>query len=336
MLDFSVIKKRDTGERAIMKFATLGHLDNEHLILNQIPKNWIKKNMILSPEYDLKISKGYFLAIKYTAKELMDLPREEIRQNILDVVTFAQDNLNVELVQLGALTTSVTDGGIWLSKQKDYSGYINHGDSYTAAITCDTVDKAIRLFKKKYSDLTISIVGAYGIIGEAVSKILVPKFKNSILIGRRKEKLNQLEKKIKGNFKTTVSMETKKSDIIITATSHPTALLRSEDLKKNAIIIDVSQPTNLSYDICLERKDINRFDGGYVDFPYNLPIPYVPKGKLFSCIVEAIMQAAENEKKNYVGSIDMKHLQKTKIWGKKYGFVLNELTNFGKPVKIGR
>jgi hypothetical protein len=58
----------------------------------------------------------------------------------------------------------------------------------------------------------------------------------------------------------------------------------------------------------------------------------MPVGKNFACIVEVIMQALENEPKNHVGSIDLAHLQKTEIWAKKYGFTLNELTNFGKPI----
>ena len=29
---------------------------------------------------------------------------------------------------------------------------------------------------------------------------------------------------------------------------------------------------------------------------------------------------------------DLKHLKKTEKWGKKYGYTLNELTNFGKTI----
>jgi hypothetical protein len=59
----------------------------------------------------------------------------------------------------------------------------------------------------------------------------------------------------------------------------------------------------------------------------------MPPGKLFACIVEVIMQAMENDRKNHVGSIDLNHLKKTEQWGEKYGFTLNELTNFGEPIQ---
>ncbi|MEF8848260.1 MAG: NAD(P)-binding domain-containing protein [Candidatus Thermoplasmatota archaeon] len=318
-----------------MKVATLGHLNYKNN-LKEIPKGYIYNNLIISPEIDFNGIKGHILGLKLSAKQIIEEPLEEVRQRILNASILAQNELNIEIIQLGALTTSVTSAGKWLTKQKEYKGYVNHGDSYTAAITCQTVEKVLRLLGKEKSNLSLSIVGAYGVIGEAVSKLLVPKFKHSILIGRRKNKLEELAKKIDGNFDTTVNLETKKADVVVTATSHPTALLSSHNLKKNAIVIDVSQPPNLSRDVCQKRPDVLRVDGGYVDFPtkQKMPIPSVPPGKLFSCIVEVIMQAAEKHRKNHVGSIDLDYLKKTEEWGKKYDYRLKELTNFGEKLNI--
>jgi len=320
-------------EKKILKFATIGHLDYKERI-NQIPKEWIQEKLIVSPEFNLNKTSGYFFILKLTAQQMMDLPRDKIRRSVLEAALFAQDELDVELIQLGAFTTSVTNGGVWLAEQKGYTGFVNHGDSYTAAVTCQAVRKALNLFKKKPSNQTLAIVGAYGIIGEAVSKILVPQFSHSILIGRKENKLKELKEKLDGDFELTTHLKTKKADVIITATSHPTALLNSRHLKENAIIVDVSQPPNLLQDVCQNRPDICRIDGGYVDFSkgFQIPIPGMPKGKLFACIVEVIMQAMENERKNHVGSINLKHLNKTEEWAKKYGFTLKELTNFGKIV----
>lgn len=316
-----------------MKFATLGHLMIEGDI-QQIPRDWIHNNWIYSPEIDLDKTKGRITGLKLTAEQIMNQPLEEIRNKILELTLFLQNELDINLIQLGALTTSVTDGGVWLTKQKDYTGFVNHGDSYTAAVTCQATIKALDLVKKHPSDLTLSIVGAYGIIGEAVSKILIPQFLHSILIGRRENKLKELQNKLDGDFELTTDLKIKTADIIITATSHPTALLKSDNLKKNAVIIDVSQPSNLSYDMWKKRQDILRIDGGFVNLPKQYPfrIPNLPNDKIFSCVAEIIMQTLENERKNHVGSIDLKHLEKTETWAYKYGFTLNELTNFGKTI----
>lgn len=317
-----------------MKFATIGHLLNKQN-LKEFPKSWIQNNLVISPEMNIHGTLGHITGLLLTAEQIITLPREKIRQNILDAACFLQEKFNVNLIQLGALTTSVSEGGKWVVEQKEYHGFTNHGDSYTAAITCQAVHRAAALFNKKTAEQTLAIVGAYGVIGEAVSKILVPQFGHATLIGRRAEKLSELEQHLKGDYETTVDLKTQEADIIVTATSHPTGLLASEHLKKNVIVVDVSQPPNVSYDLYCKRPDICRIDGGYVDFPkeHYLPIPGMPPGKLFACIVEVIMQAIENERKNHVGSIDLNHLKKTEQWGEKYGFTLNELTNFGEPIE---
>jgi fatty aldehyde-generating acyl-ACP reductase len=318
-----------------MKFATLSHLLNQDN-LKFIPKSWIKDNLIVSPELDVMGTKGYVVALKLLPQQIMSLPADKIKQIILDAAVFTQEKLDVEILQLGALTTSVTNGGAWLVKQEKYNGLVTHGDSYTAAVTCQAVMKSLNLLKKEPSEQILAIVGSYGIIGEAVSKILVPQFSHSVLIGRRKEKLKELASKLEGSFNTTTNLETKNADVVITATSHPTALLESEHLKEKAIIVDVSQPVNLSAEVCKRRTDVIRVDGGYADFPIEspLPIPGLPPGKTFACIAEVIMQAMENERENHVGSIDLNYLYKTERWAEKYGFLLNELTNFGQSLNL--
>ena len=316
-----------------MRFATIGHFLNDTDI-EQFPKSWVHGNLVVSPELDVQGTKGFITGLTLTAREMMQLPREQVRRKILDAAVFLQDDFDVDIIQLGALTTSVTDGGVWMTNQVRYKGYVNHGDSYTAAVTCQATLKALQLFQKDPADLVLAVVGAYGVIGEAVSQILVPRFHHSILIGRIQEKFAVLEGKISGDFETTTELRTKKADIVITATSHPTALLQSEHLKQHAIVVDVSQPPNLAFEVCRIRPDMQRIDGGLVDFPVDVVIPGMPPGKNFACIAEVIMQAMENEKMNHVGSIDIEYLHRTEGWARRYGFLLNELTNFGRPVSM--
>jgi len=101
-----------------MKFAILGHLINENH-LEIIPKRWIHENLILSQEYNFNETIGYILGIMLTSQQMMNYPKEIVRQRILDAVLFAHRNLEVDIIQLGALTTSVTTGGKWLVGQKE-------------------------------------------------------------------------------------------------------------------------------------------------------------------------------------------------------------------------
>jgi fatty aldehyde-generating acyl-ACP reductase len=316
-----------------MKFATISHLLDEKNI-NSIPKSWIQDDIIVSPELDVRGVKGYVIALNYLPREIIEISRDEIRQHILKTALYAKHTLDIDIIQLGALTTSVTSGGEWLAKQKEYTGFVTHGDSYSAAVTCQAVTKTLHIQNKEASDLTIAIVGAYGIIGEAVSKLLVPDFNHAILIGRRKEKLEELTTKLTGDFETTTQLKTNNADVLVTATSHPTALLTSDHLKKKAIIIDVAQPPNVHLHVCQMRPDIVRIDGDYVEFPKDnpIPIPGLPIGKNFACFAEVMMQALEQEQQNHVGPIDITYLKKMEMLGEKYGFILKELTNFGRPI----
>ncbi len=315
-----------------MKFASIGHLRMEEE-LHQFPKAWIRNDLAISPELDVLGTKGYITGLTLTARQMLELPRDIVRKRILDAAVFLQEELGVDLIQLGAFTTSVTDGGVWVTQQREFRGYVNHGDSYTAAVACKATLTILEQLHKRPADQTLAIVGAYGVIGEAMSKILVPQFRHVILIGRRKEKFVGLERSLVGDFETTTDLKTSHADVIVTATSHPTSLLRSEHLQDHAIVIDVSQPANLSPDVCKQRLDVTRIDGGIVDFPVRTVIPGMPVGKNFACIVEVIMQALENERRHHVGSIDLAHLRLTEKWGEKYGFALRELTNFGRPLR---
>jgi len=56
-----------------MKFATIGHLVYESSI-NKIPKDFIKKRMIVSPELNFDGIKGHILGLKLSSKQMMEFP----------------------------------------------------------------------------------------------------------------------------------------------------------------------------------------------------------------------------------------------------------------------
>lgn len=314
-----------------MKFASIGPLIKE-VQSRQFPAEWKHNDLIISPKINIYNTSGYIVGMKFSPDEMLTKPRDYIQQEIINTASFLNKEFDVDVVQLGGFTTSVTRGGEVFLNQQTFHGYVTHGDSYTAAVTCQAIERILSLKEKDPSKLTLAIIGAYGIIGEALTKILTPQFNKTYLIGRRIDKLINLQKKIqkKNDAKISTELLTKKADVIITATNHPKTLLSSNLLKKNVIIIDVSQPPNVSRDLCTKRPDIVRIDGGYVHFPFESYIPFMEKDKIFACIAEVIMQALENNKENHVGAIDFNYLKKTEQWGKKYGFILRELTNFGK------
>ena len=169
---------------------------------------------------------------------------------------------------------------------------------------------------------------------------LKKKFASFFLIERKKERIESLKKEIKNAYFSQNIENVKEADIIITTTSHPDVLLRAEFLKKGAIIIDNSEPSNVSEDLVKQRKDIFVIDGARVstkNIGFNLEefnkvgcLPYT----CYACITEGILQALEGEKKNFVGEIDFEHLNEVKRWVNKYKITIAPFSFAGKKVSL--
>ncbi|MFA5295412.1 MAG: hypothetical protein WC382_07860 [Methanoregulaceae archaeon] len=315
-----------------MRFSSLGHLLNDTTLIAS-PGSRINQDLVYSPEIDIRGAKGYLASLLLTSHQVMGLPARDVRRRILSAAVFLQDYFDVEIIHLGALTPSVTDGGLWMTRQARYAGFVTHGHSYTAAVTCQAVMKAVAQARKDPGDLVLAIVGATEIIGEAVTLVLSPRFHETVLVARRINRLHELSFPVGSNSTCTGDLDAvQKADVIVTATSFPDEILVSHHLKRHAIVVDVSQPPNLSPSVCQERPDICRVDGGLVDIPGFSGIPGLPPGKSSAGFAEVIMQTMEDEKRHHVGSVDLSHLKVTERWAETYGFVLAELTNFGKPL----
>ena len=286
---------------------------------------------------------GYILGVFLNGKQMLTLPRKIVRQRILDIILFAQNKLGVEIVGLGSLITSVTEGGEWLVQQPEVKAILTHGDSYATAVAEEGIEKILDICKLAPQNAKIAVVGAYGLIGREIVKFLAEKGYSLILIEKTEEKVNLIKEKLKEInlenrfFSASTDLENiLPADLVITTTSHPSSLIKSEHLKKRAIIYDVAQPMNVSPKLIEERPDIIKIDGGYVDID-GIDLKFdmgPPEGATFACLTETMMMALEGEKDYHVGEIDEDYMKKTKEWAKKYGFFHAPFTCFGKPISI--
>lgn len=283
-------------------------------------------------------AEGIIIAVLLTGKQMTSLPFSFVRQRILDAVLYAQEHFGVEGIGLGAYTAPLTTGGRWLANHPAVNVWVTHGDSYSVALSIEGLKKVAEFRGLNIKTSKIAIIGAYGLIGEAISQMLAPKCDNLILIGRKKEKFNRLLKKIGNNsnsFRISDNLaDAHKADLIIAATTGKTAILKSEHLKHGAIVYDISQPINLHPNVCAERPDIVRVDGAYAQIN-GINIGFEmgpPPGTTFGCLTETIMQTLAGDKQHHVGTIEIKHVNRTMKWAKKFGFSHAPLTNFSQPL----
>lgn len=337
-----------------MKVAILGHLltRKEYRYLFPFAKwfplsliEWFmsivpdkKKFMPVSHFSIFDKAEGYVVGIAITSANVMGWDKERVRKIILEAILYAQNELKCDLVMLGALTAPATAAGLWLREQKELKIKITTGNTYTAAIAIEGADKAMELANMEKDKIKMAIVGAAGVIGEAVTKHYISKGFDLILIERDMDRFKELKPHlINGKYVLSDKVsDIINADIIITATSHPEALIVPEYLKKNAIIIDVAEPSDVVDDIEERRPDVISIDAGRVkwdkvDIKYNMGLP---KNVGFACITEGMMQALENDNNDHIGSVDMEHLKKTVIWGKKWNFPLANFTCFNKVIPL--
>ena len=266
-----------------------------------------------------KECKGYIIGIPMTAKQMME-NRELAQQRVVQAINKAE-KLGVKIVGLGALTSSVTGGGELIKEKVKIS--LTNGNAFTVSVAYDHVSHIIY---KNTEIKNISVVGATGSIGQAITKLLIKNFpnKNYYLFARTEENLNNLlaelrntaEKvNIKG-FLNNIS-PLAETDLIVVATSSPDVLIHSGNLKQNAIIYDMTQPQNIDKKTLQDRVDLTIYDGGLVFAPgLKSKLPFgLPKKIIFACLGETILLSLADYQKHFsLGKVKLDQISEiTKI-----------------------
>ena len=269
--------------------------------------------------------RGWLITIPITAEQML-ADRELAKKKIVQAVKLAE-KMGAQIVGLGAFTSSITKGGEELLEKVNIN--LTNGNGLTSAITvADIKDLILRNPDKKI----LGVVGATGSIGSAVSKFLAKEkvFDSMILIGRTPAHLDELKEEIK-KIETPTKVEVtndisrlKEADFVVVATNSNSALLRSEHLKKDAIVYDITQPRNTSEEVINARPDVVFVEGGLVkvngiNFHFNFGLP---RDTAFACLGETMLLAAEGICENYsIGKISVDKLEGIYQIFEKYPFL---------------
>jgi len=281
---------------------------------------------------------GLIITLTNIAEDML-ADRKFASKKVVQAVKFAKKK-GVKIVGLGALTSPVVGGGKDLIGK--YGVAVTNGNALTAAMTMDGIKRSAQLKKILMNESTVAVVGATGSIGEAVSLFLAKEdmAKELIIIGRTPEHLDTLLLKLKkisnSNFRITISTDVsiiKKADVVIVATSSRDALIKEHDLKKNALIYDITQPQNVSISIKDKRKDILVVDGAIVQLPdnagprFNIGLPY---GTTFACLAETMILAAEDPQNNFsIGKVKLEQITHIARLAETYDLKLAPLRSWG-------
>jgi predicted amino acid dehydrogenase len=282
---------------------------------------------------------GWVISIPVTAKQMMD-DREVALKHIIKAAKLAKKK-GAQIIGLGALTASLSRGGIDIKKAVDIN--ITTGRIYTSHIVTETALKAMRETGIPIDKVKVGVVGAAGSIGTACAQILAlqgVRHISLIDISSKHSKVEQVHRElISTHPHITVDDEydlgkLSTCDVIIAATNHPEALIKSEHVKQEAIIVDDAQPSDVDEEIFINRKDVLALEGGVVHAPkinthFNFGLKH--KTDIFSCLAEAIILASLDHRSDFqVGtllSVSKSDIDKISDAAKMLGFTVGHFQN---------
>jgi predicted amino acid dehydrogenase len=284
---------------------------------------------------------GIILTIPLTARQMME-DRKLALKKITQAVRLAEKN-GVKLIGLGGLTSSLTKGGLDLIGRTKVD--ITTGHAYTAFNVTETLFKLSNIVGLDKETALVAIVGAAGSVGSTSAKLIARKgYKNMLLIDLERKHIHfqdLIEEIKKLNPETNVSTshqirDVKNSDLIITATNAPEALIKVDDLKNGAIVIDDAQPSDISPEV-LTKDNVLVVEAGVVHTPgilshfnFNLKDRY----DNFCCMAEVLILASLEHKGNYViNRATISSVDEVSEQGRKLGFRVGEFQNFIESIR---
>jgi len=312
------------------------------------PSEWVLKHLkgrmgyTICSHFDVFGGKaeGYIVAVLLTGRQMKALDRHFVERRIIDAIRFTQDNLGAERIGLGAYTAPMTRNGLSVLKYPDITAKITHGDALSAASAVPTVIECARLRGIDITTATIAVVGAYGIVGRAATLLLGEQNPHTmILTGHNHNKLAAVGRELSDCFQGEIVCSSdnsviKEADIVVLSVTSDGYIVGPQDLKKNAVVVDMAQPHNMSHEVCTQRPDVLRVDGGYMSIAdINLRFKMgPPRGTSFACLAETVVSTLSDDHDHHVGPVDMEFARGIMPLANSLGFDVAPLTNFSQPI----
>lgn len=293
---------------------------------------------ILGPE-----AEGWFVACPLTPARMTQLPTPVVYRKIIQTGRLAE-RLGARLLGLGAFTSVVGDGGVTVAKHLNIP--VTTGDSYTVAVAVQASREAACRMQIDLPSAKAAVVGATGTIGSVCAELLATDVAEMILIGRRLNKLKEIEQRIRARGCSQVVCSTDlddilQADLIITVTSALHTLIDPHHLKVGAVVCDVARPRDVSRQVAEQRDDVLVIEGGVIEVPGAVDFHFdfgFPPGMAYACMAETIILALEERYQNYTlgKTITIQQVQEMTDLARKHGFKLAGFRSFEQAVTDGQ
>lgn len=278
---------------------------------------------------------GYTILITNFAWHFLFIDQyPRIRERILKATLYAQEELRVDVVGLGALTKAewVTEGGLWLTKQDGVNIPIVHGDTCTALFVIERIEE---IYNTCGFDKPIALIGPTSKIGRAIILALVERgykikaYTDSI---KRIEAIqNELSSENRNNL-IHIRDLAHASDcrIWITGKYEPRGKKLAKIIPSYAIVLNFAVPDPLTPYWLNKRKDIKHFDGGFVNLPNDCSMYFTMRLKFpmtYACNAGTMIHAFGKMVDDEVSDVVMENMERIRDISKEIGISISPPTS---------
>lgn len=301
---------------------------------------------------DGRETEGWFVSAPLLPEQMVEFPREEVYARILAAIQIGAD-LGAQVAGLGAFTAVVGDGGITVNERSPIP--VTTGNSLTIGAGVQSLFRAASEMDIDPAASTAAVIGATGSIGSACVRLIAPKVKHVVLVGRNETRLRKFyehlapELPCEASYTTDTPAAVRRSQLVLTATSSTQDVVEPEDLQTGAVVCELSLPHDVSRRVARERPDVLVTEGGNMlvpgnprfervrergsDFDLNLP----PRTAL-ACMSETMVLALENRLEPYTlgRGIELGKIVEMEAMAERCGFALADMRAFDAAITPDR
>jgi predicted amino acid dehydrogenase len=207
-----------------------------------------------------------------------------------------------EAFGLGAFLSTVGRKG--LDVQAAVPGItITNGGAYTAGTVREAVPGLLERYRLEGGALesaTAAVIGANGVVGFGVARMIAPLVNNIILIGKDADRLERSVETLRRKFSATKIVASTDvasigaADLVFTATSDPDPVVLPEHVKPGAWLYDLGRPADVAPSV-REIPGVHIIPGGVVKPPGEMRSSiniHFGDGMVPACMAETMIMTA--------------------------------------------
>ncbi len=282
-----------------------------------------------------------FILIPVDSAELEKYFRQKKQRHIVKQIQKAVDyaiGMGIKTISLGAYTSIISNNGLAISNNG--KAKIITGNTLTAASGIKRVKDEINNHHKTQDRKILGVVGAAGNIGSIIAQMFFNSdvhFERVILFGRNKEKLKKLAtdleslNKLNGGTLLQIADDLnylKECNVIIAAsnTNDPIIFPHHIDKEQAVIISDLAMPPAVAEEVFNLGNVVRVSSSSYIAIPGEpdlLVSAHTPRGTIFCCGAEGILNGLEPIHSKLIGRISIEGVNEVTRLAEKYNFFSN-------------